>query len=73
MIEVSVDVDSGTARFTVTVRAESIQQAVNNVKAYFPGAHVQIVHPIDPESFFVKDPIASAGLIDLEMLESLAG
>jgi hypothetical protein len=73
MIEVSVEVDSGTARLTVMVQAESIQQAMNTVKVYCPGAHVQVVHPIDPESFFVEDPIASAGLIDLEMLESLAG
>ena len=73
MIQVSVEVDSDTARFTATVRAESIQQAVNTVKVYCPGTHVQVVYPIAPESFFVKDPIASARLIDLEMLESLAG
>ena len=38
MIEGRVEVGNGSARFGVAVRAESIWQATDTVKAYYPGA-----------------------------------
>ena len=73
MIRVLVEVGSDTTRFGVAVRAESIQRAVEVVKAYYPGADIQVVHPIDPESFFVGNPAAPLGLVELERPESVAG
>jgi hypothetical protein len=52
MIEVSIEVREGNAPFRVAVRAESISQAVSNVKERHPGGDVRVVFPIDPESFF---------------------
>jgi hypothetical protein len=57
----------------VAVRAESIRRAVGIVNAYYPGANARIVHPIEPEAFFVRDAAAPAGLAELEMPESVAG
>jgi hypothetical protein len=73
MIEVLVEVGNGTARFGVVVRAESIRRAVGIVKAYYPGADARVVHPLDPEAFFVRDAATSAGLVKLEMPERAAG
>jgi hypothetical protein len=56
MIRVLIEVGSDTARFGVAVRASSIQHTVEVVKAYYPGADIQAVHPIDTEAFFVGDP-----------------
>ncbi len=73
MIRVSVEVRSGTAGFCVTVRAESIRQALSIVKARYPGAEAQVVHPIDFETFFVEDRGAPTGLVELETPEGVAG
>ncbi len=72
MIEVSIGVGSGTARFSVAVRAESIQRAVRIVEAHHPAGDVWVAHPINPEAFFVKDPAAAAGLVELEKTEFCA-
>ena len=73
MIEVLVEVGNDTAHFGVAVQAEGIRQAVDIVKSYYSGASVRVVHPIEPETFFVRDPTAPAGLIELQMPESAAG
>lgn len=73
MIRVSVEVGSGTARFSVTVRAESIEHAVSIAEAHYPGGKGRVVYPIDPEPFFIKDRAASAGLITLETPERATG
>jgi hypothetical protein len=62
---------SGAARFAAVVRDESIRHAVETAKARYPGARV--VNPIDPEAFFIRDPAAPAGLVELEMPESAVG
>jgi hypothetical protein len=72
VIRVSVEVGCGTAHFSVAVRAENIRQAVGIVEARYPGGVVRVVHPIDPESFFIREP-AAAGPVELEMPESVAG
>ena len=73
MIEVLVGVDNDTAHFGVTVWAENVQRAVEIAEAYYPGSDTRIVHPIEPESFFVPQPTAPAGLVEIEMPESAAG
>jgi hypothetical protein len=61
MIRVLVEVGSDTARFGVAV------------KAYYAGVDIQVVYPIDPESFFARNPATPLGLVELEMPESVAG
>jgi hypothetical protein len=73
MIEVLVEVGNDAARFGVAVRAESIQRAVGIAKVYYPGADARVAYPIDPEAFFVREPAAPAGLVELRMPESAAG
>ena len=73
MIEVLVEIGSDGARFHVVARAESIRRAVEIAQARYSGADARVVHPIDPESFFVKDPQIPAGLVEIEIPESIAG
>jgi hypothetical protein len=41
-------------------------------RAYYPGASIRGVYPIDPEMFFVRDSSApAAGLFGLEMPEKV--
>jgi hypothetical protein len=54
MVQVSIEVRRGFARFRVAVRAESIQRAVNLVEKRFPDREVMVKFPIDPEEFFVE-------------------
>ena len=72
MIRVLTEV-GGTSRFGVMAQAESIRRAVDVVRAYYPGAEVRVVYPIDPEAFFVEDPAARARLVEAEMPENVAG
>ena len=61
-----------TPRFGVTVRAESIPQAVKLAEASCPNADARVVHPIKPE-VFVRDPASTAGLVEIRMPQSAAG
>ncbi len=65
MIKGSVEVCNGTARFDVTVQAESIRLAVSSVRGRYPGGDVRVKFPMDPEDFFVEDPAARTGTADL--------
>jgi hypothetical protein len=73
MIEVLVEVGNGATRFGAVVRDESIRRAVESARARYPGAEVQVLHPIEPEAFFVYESAAPAGLVEVEMPESVAG
>lgn len=74
MIKVSVEVNNGgVARFGLSVRAESIGRAVSIAESLYPGSKTRVVFPIEPETFFVEDPAAMAGPVELEMPESVAG
>lgn len=55
MVEVSVEVVGGAARFRVTVRAESIERALEIVGERHPGKNVQLMFPLDPDAFFAGD------------------
>ena len=67
MVRVSIEVDSGAARFGLAVRAESIRQALSIAEVLYPGADARVVFPIDPEGFFDEDPAATPGPDGLEM------
>jgi hypothetical protein len=50
MVKVCVEVREGDGLFRVTVRAESISQAVSFANGSYPDRDVRVVFPIDPES-----------------------
>ncbi len=58
MVKVSIEVHDGTARFTVAVKAQSVQQALGIVAARHPSGVARVKFPINPESFFVEDSAA---------------
>jgi hypothetical protein len=61
MIRISVQVSSGTARFRVAIQAESIERALEIVAQQNPGKECEVTFPIDPEAFFVEDPVVPDG------------
>jgi hypothetical protein len=63
MIKISIEVESGVARFKVAVQAESIERALEIAKRYNPGKDCKVVFPIDPEVFFVGDDVGSGGVV----------
>ena len=68
MVRVTVDIESGTARYRVAVQAESIQRALELVERMEPGGEFRVAFPIAPETFFVKDPAAETGPVEREKL-----
>jgi len=58
MVKFSVEVCSGSARFRVSVRAESIRRALGLVEGRYPPGEVRLVFPIEPEGFFAREPAA---------------
>jgi hypothetical protein len=61
MIRISVQVSSNAARFNVAVEAESIERALEIVARQNPGKECEVMFPIDPETFFVEDSVATVG------------
>ena len=57
MIRITVRVSSGAARF----EAESIERALEIVASQHPDKGCEVAFPIDPETFFVDDTVASVG------------
>ena len=55
MVKVSIEVHSGTARFSVAINAKSIQHALNIAAARHPSSVTKVKFPIDPENFFVEN------------------
>jgi hypothetical protein len=60
MVRISVEVSSGAARFRVMVQAESIERALEIARRYNPGKECRVTFPLDPETFFVRKPVAGA-------------
>ena len=58
MVNVSVEVRSGTARFMVGVQAKNIQQALSIVQTRYPAKVAKVRFPIDPKGFFVEERAA---------------
>jgi hypothetical protein len=52
MVEVSIEVHDGAARFVVAVQAQSIQQALSLVAARYPSSVARAKFPIEPKGFF---------------------
>jgi hypothetical protein len=61
MVKVCVEVREGDGIFRVTVRAESISQAVSIAKGSHPDRDVRMVFPIDPGEFFAGAAKATGG------------
>jgi hypothetical protein len=72
MVKVSIEVRSGDARFDVGVQAESIQRAMSLVRERYPRGSVRVKFPIEPESFFVKQPTAQTRIDGLELPAGIA-
>ena len=64
MIRISVEVISGAARFRVMIRARSIERALAIAKRHNPGRECRVTFPLDPEAFFVRDPVEGAGAVE---------
>jgi len=61
MIKVCIEVDRDTASpTTLFVRAESIVRALEVAREQNPGCALNVVFPLDPDTFFVRD--ASEGV-----------
>ena len=54
MIRASVQVGDENSAFSVTVRAENLQRAVEFAAQRYPGRAVGLRFPLDPEAFFVE-------------------
>ena len=61
MVKISVEVRSGSARFWVSVQAQSIQQVANIVARWYPNTDVRMRFPHDPEGLFVEDSVVRMG------------
>lgn len=59
MVEISIEVRSGSSSFTTAVRAESIRDAGEIVRDRYPESDVTVVFPIDPDRFFAAEPVAN--------------
>jgi len=59
MIRISVQVSGGAGSFEVVAEAESIERALQIVASQNPGKECEVLFPIDPETFFVEDSIAT--------------
>jgi hypothetical protein len=57
MIKFFVEVSEAAAPLRLEVLAESISQAVSSIEELHPGRTVQVVFPIDPQEFFVRDSL----------------
>jgi hypothetical protein len=72
VVEVSIEVSSGAARFHVSVRAESTERATKLVAARYPSGVCRLKFPIAPESFFVNDATAGSEVVGLEQPNVIA-
>ena len=72
MVKVLIEVRNGSAHFNVMVWAQSIEQAVNIVRVFYPDCGVRVKFPIDPEGFFVNEPAPRAAMVGIDQLELLA-
>ncbi len=64
MVRISIQVSSDAARFRVMVQAESIERALEIAKKHNPGKECQVIFPLDPESFFIDDPVAKVEAVE---------
>lgn len=60
MVQVVIEVRTGTASFRVSTRARSVRRAFGLVRASYPGAEAHLVLPVEPETFFAGDDLDAA-------------
>ena len=53
-----MEVGSGAARFRAMVQAESIERALEIARRHNPDKECRVTFPLDPEAFFIEDPVA---------------
>ena len=58
MVRVSVEARSGAAHFRVMVQAESVERALEIARSYNPDEECKVTFPLDPEAFFIEEPVA---------------
>jgi hypothetical protein len=66
IVNVSVELRSGTARFRVGVQASSIKKALSVVGGRYPHGELRAVFPMDPEGFLVSEPSAPIRVVGPE-------
>jgi hypothetical protein len=63
VVNISIEVRSGAARFDVAILVQSIQQAMSLVGERYPNGNVRVKFPIDAEGIFMKHPADRAGIV----------
>jgi hypothetical protein len=58
-VRISVEVNSGAARFRVSVQAQNIERALEIVQGQNPGKDCKVRFPIDAEAFFFEEDNAT--------------
>lgn len=61
MVQVRLEVRTGTARFRVSVTAHSVQRAVSLTGARYPGGEVRVLRPAPP--VFGRGDAGPAGVL----------
>ena len=58
MVRVCIKVECGEANFaTLAIRAENILRALEIAEERNPGCALNVVFPLDPDTFFVRDAL----------------
>lgn len=65
MIRVLVEASDSVSRFVVEVRAGSVCRALELAEEHCSRSEVNLVFPIDPDSFFVKDPVSRTERVEV--------
>ena len=73
MLRVPVEVRSGEVCFRAAAWAESVERAVNLVKARYPGKEDRVIFPIEPDSFFADGSTSVSEVVRLKVSEEVAG
>ena len=58
MVRIAVEVGGAAARSRVMVQAESIERALEIARRHNPDKECRVTFPLDPEIFFIEDPVA---------------
>jgi hypothetical protein len=65
VIRISVEVRNGDPCFQIAAWAESVERAVNLVKARYPGQEVSVIFPIEPDAFFADSNTCISEVVSL--------
>ena len=73
MVRVSVEVSSGDVCFSVDVLADSIEGAIRLAGSHYPGRKVQVLFPIEPETFFARPGAGKDRTVLVGASEAISG